>query len=62
MKRKWDIVDLKYVSRIEQASINKSQIIKLAEAGLMQKEISEKLDLSPACVSVTLSRYRKGGV
>jgi len=45
LKRKWDKIDLKFVSKREKSDLRCKKVKKLYEAGLSIKDISQKLNL-----------------
>ena len=51
MKRKWDKIDLNFISRNEKAQKNKIKIIHLLESGKKNKEICQELNLRPSTLS-----------
>jgi hypothetical protein len=59
LARKWDQIDDTKVSRVEQATENRNQVIRLLKAGLRNVEISKQTGLSQATVSVIIKAFNK---
>ena len=62
MKRKWEIIDLKYKSR-EEDTPKKIKIIKeMLTHNTSQKEIGKKLKMKPPALSLFITRHNIRGV
>jgi len=64
LERKWDLIDVNYISRVEQAVYNVDNVRKLASIGKKNKEMSQILELSPSAITMIMKRnnikYNKG--
>lgn len=59
MKRKWDIIDLNYVSRMEKSDTNNVKINQLQKEGYSVKEIALRLNIKPSCIYQLNYRQQK---
>ena len=57
LNRKWDIINMNFVSKYTKAEELRNQVIELLNKGLKQKEIAEICNTSPANVSKIKKLY-----
>lgn len=55
MSRKWDIIDLNFISKLTKAEETKLKVAELYKAGVKKKDIANQLGVSPA----TVTKYTK---
>ena len=60
MHRKWDIIDLNFVSKYTKATLLKEEVIELYKSGHRNKEIAEICNTSDANVCRILKKYKNG--
>jgi hypothetical protein len=58
LSRKWEKIDMSFISRQEQAIINRNNVLKLKNEGKSINEISEILNLKYNCIYQILSRNK----
>ena len=59
LKRKWDIIDLNYVSRNEKSKIDFEEVSSLYECGYNPKQICKKLNLKEGKVYAIIRKIKK---
>jgi hypothetical protein len=57
INRKWDNIDLKYISRVEKVKMNIIEINKYLHLNKTQREISKILDITESNLSKIIKRY-----
>lgn len=57
MSRKWDIIDLNFISKYTKAEQTRNSVIEMLKAGIKQCIIAEKCNISPASVTKIKKKY-----
>jgi hypothetical protein len=51
MSRKWDVIDLDYIGKYEEAALIRKQVLQMLSEGKKNKEICQELNIKPSRVS-----------
>jgi hypothetical protein len=62
ISRKWDLIDENFRGKVEKAKERRTQVLAMHKAGFRGKDIALTLGVSNSCVSVILTKNRKGGI
>lgn len=62
LRRKWDRIDETHRSRYEVAKENRANVLELSKLGMRNRDMAQKLHLSPSCISVIMRELKENMV